>query len=171
MIKRSDRASDNIFSFQNIYVALMRAAERLLGLVHAIRGGAAFAGQASHPILHPYALSLSGIASKTPQLHSLASFSSVCQPREPQVGNAGSAPPTCMHQRHARFMQQHNVMHCYATAAQGGFVPSLKQRLRELMLLVHPDRWTAHPAAQLENERSFKLLNEYLEAAKSVSSA
>ena len=49
-----------------------------------------------------------------------------------------------------------------------GKLPTLQQQIRQLMKLVHPDRWAAsrHAEARSENERSFKLLQEYLEAAK-----
>ncbi|KAL6750148.1 hypothetical protein V8C86DRAFT_889233 [Haematococcus lacustris] len=43
---------------------------------------------------------------------------------------------------------------------------SIKSGLRELYRLVHPDLWTAYPVAKAENERSFKLLQEYLSLAR-----
>ena len=49
-----------------------------------------------------------------------------------------------------------------------GELPTLQQQIRQLMKLVHPDLWASseHPEARSENERSFKLLQEYLAVAK-----
>lgn len=46
--------------------------------------------------------------------------------------------------------------------------PTLQTQLRQLMKKVHPDRWASsdHPEARSENERSFKLLQGYMDAAK-----
>ena len=146
----------------------MKAGECLLGLAHAIRGGITFASQAQHPILQQHAKWGSNRTSVVPQLQSLASLATMCQSDEQQHWRMGSAcclqQPSCMPQS----TQLHPVR-CYQSGAQAAAVPTLKQRLRELMMLVHPDRWSAHPKARQENERSFKLLNEYLEAAKAVS--
>ncbi len=56
-----------------------------------------------------------------------------------------------------------------STAADSsGELPTLQQQIRQLMKLVHPDLWASseHPEARFENERSFKLLQEYLAVAK-----
>lgn len=51
----------------------------------------------------------------------------------------------------------------YATESTSG-VPALKSQLRELYKRIHPDRFHAFPPARDTNERSFKLLQEYLAA-------
>lgn len=42
--------------------------------------------------------------------------------------------------------------------------PALKVQLRELYKRIHPDRFHGFPPARDTNERSFKLLQEYLAA-------
>ena len=42
--------------------------------------------------------------------------------------------------------------------------PSLKSQLRELYKLIHPDRFHGFPPARDANEKSFKMLQEYLAA-------
>jgi Domain of unknown function (DUF4460) len=154
-------------SISESFEQTMKAGECLLGLAHAIRGGITFASQAQHPILQQHAISCSNRTSVVPQLQSLASLATMCRPREQwQCIMASSCclqQPSCM----PRCAQQQTVRY-HQTGAQTAAVPTLKQRLRELMMLVHPDRWSAHDTARQENERSFKLLNEYLEAAKAV---
>lgn len=49
-------------------------------------------------------------------------------------------------------------------------MPSLRAELRRLFKLVHPDLFYSHPDAQEVNQRSFQLLQEYLNAAKGNSS-
>lgn len=44
--------------------------------------------------------------------------------------------------------------------------PALKVQLRELYKRIHPDRFHAFPPARDTNERSFKLLQEYLAAGQ-----
>ncbi|WIA28829.1 hypothetical protein OEZ86_011358 [Tetradesmus obliquus] len=46
---------------------------------------------------------------------------------------------------------------------------NLKSALRQLYKRVHPDLFTDYPAEQAENERSFKLLQDYLHQARSPS--
>eukprot|EP00877_Chromochloris_zofingiensis_P009526 jgi/Chrzof1/4827/Cz15g00240.t1 len=46
--------------------------------------------------------------------------------------------------------------------------PTLKSALRSLYKKVHPDLFTDFPAEKAENERSFKLLQEYLSAARAT---
>ena len=146
----------------------MKAGECLLSLASAIRGGITFASQAQHPILQQHAKLCSNHTSSVPQLQSLASLATLCRPRDEQPSTMYVAhslqQPSCMPQR-----TQQQTIRCHQSGSQTAAAPSLKQRLRELMMLVHPDRWSAHPKARQENERSFKLLNEYLEAAKAVS--
>lgn len=146
----------------------MKAGESLLGLASAIRGGITCASQAQHPILQQHAKLCSDRTSFVPQLQSLASLATLCRSRNEQSSKISVAPslqqPSCMPHR-----TQQQSIRCYQSGAQTAAAPRLKQRLRELMMLVHPDRWSAHPKARQENERSFKLLNEYLEAAKAVS--
>ena len=146
----------------------MKAGECLLSLAFAIRGGITFASQAQHPILQQHAKLCSNHTSSVPQLQSLASLATLCRPRDEQPSTMFVAhslqQPSCMPQR-----TQQQTIRCHQSGSQTAAAPSLKQRLRELMMLVHPDRWSAHPKARQENERSFKLLNEYLEAAKAVS--
>lgn len=49
-------------------------------------------------------------------------------------------------------------------------IPFLRAELRRLFKLVHPDLFYSHPDAQEVNQRSFQLLQEYLNAAKGNSS-
>ena len=56
----------------------------------------------------------------------------------------------------------------FAAGTQDQAPATLQRRMRELLMLVHPDRWAHDAVAQQENERSFKLLQEYLEAVKAV---
>ena len=44
--------------------------------------------------------------------------------------------------------------------------PSLKSQLRELYKRIHPDRFHGFPPARDANEKSFKMLQEYLTAGK-----
>lgn len=71
----------------------------------------------------------------------------------------------------------HMCMHGYARVfsssrtagdASDNGSPTLQKQLRQLMKKVHPDRWASsdHPEARTENERSFKLLQEYMDAGK-----
>lgn len=57
-----------------------------------------------------------------------------------------------------------------ADSSSSGNRPKLQQQIRQLMKLVHPDQWASsdHPEARKENERSFKLLQDYLSAAKVI---
>ncbi|DBA76668.1 hypothetical protein WJX79_007357 [Trebouxia sp. C0005] len=50
----------------------------------------------------------------------------------------------------------------FATASK----PSLKSQLRELYKRIHPDKFHGFPPARDANEKSFKMLQEYLTAAK-----
>jgi hypothetical protein len=62
------------------------------------------------------------------------------------------------------------VTDCHTDTASSSSAHDLQKQLRMLMKKVHPDRWanSEHPEARSENERSFKLLNEYLDAAKVI---
>lgn len=142
----------------------MRAAEGLWASLQGLRGGQQLS---FHPILQQV-VSASGTASTSfCQLQCLRFFSPVCQ--LPHLSGGG------VHEsQHASAAlgagrkQRHASCRGFTSTNGGDDSPTLKQRIRELMLMVHPDRWAAHPTAQHENERSFKLLNEYLEAAKGV---
>lgn len=149
----------------HLRVTFMRAAGSFAGLAHALRGFQATAGQASHPILQQFAAYSDPSTVRSCQLQSLASFRPICQSEGLGADRSVGAAAPCIWQ-HA---WQRHACRRHASDAQTRSPPTLKQRLRELMMLVHPDRWTAHPTAQRENERSFKLLNEYLDAAKAVS--
>eukprot|EP00878_Enallax_costatus_P022545 GHUV01023920.1.p1 GENE.GHUV01023920.1~~GHUV01023920.1.p1 ORF type:complete len:478 (+),score=168.44 GHUV01023920.1:402-1835(+) len=64
--------------------------------------------------------------------------------------------------------QQLHQQQQYAATADGSkqSIP-LKTALRQLYKRVHPDLFTDYPAEQAENERSFKLLQDYLHQARS----
>lgn len=61
-----------------------------------------------------------------------------------------------------RLLNTGKLVHCFATASK----PSLKTQLRELYKRIHPDRFHGFPPARDANEKSFKMLQEYLAAAR-----
>jgi len=56
---------------------------------------------------------------------------------------------------------EYNMPSCGAASK-----PSLKSQLRELYKRIHPDRFHGFPPARDANEKSFKMLQEYLTAGK-----
>eukprot|EP00879_Flechtneria_rotunda_P018445 GHRR01019348.1.p1 GENE.GHRR01019348.1~~GHRR01019348.1.p1 ORF type:complete len:302 (+),score=65.39 GHRR01019348.1:201-1106(+) len=56
----------------------------------------------------------------------------------------------------------------FATAANTQQGLPLKAALRQLYKRVHPDLFTGYPVEQAENERSFKLLQDYLHQARTT---
>ncbi|KAK9862834.1 hypothetical protein WJX84_006695, partial [Apatococcus fuscideae] len=70
------------------------------------------------------------------------------------------------HKAHRPATIKSPVLRAYSSFTEGGRQVNLKTQLRELYKLIHPDLFHAHPPAQKENERSFKLLQEYLDAGK-----
>jgi len=63
-------------------------------------------------------------------------------------------------------LQQRRTLSGGADAPPGAAAPTLKAALKALFLRVHPDLFTEWPAEQAENQRSFQLLQEYLDQAK-----
>lgn len=142
----------------------MRAPEGLWALAQGFRCGPQSLIPSVLQLSFPYSASF---PSSSCQLQSLSSFKPISRP--PHL------PRSAVHDTFrtavavgAAQKPQHAACRGFANSTSRDGPPTLKQRIRELMLMVHPDRWTAHPEAQRENERSFKLLNEYLDAAKAV---
>ncbi|KAL3142705.1 hypothetical protein ABBQ38_003006 [Trebouxia sp. C0009 RCD-2024] len=54
----------------------------------------------------------------------------------------------------------------YASSFSTGNAPSLKTQIRELYKRIHPDKFHGFPPARDANEKSFKMLQEYLAVAK-----
>ncbi|KAK9789568.1 hypothetical protein WJX73_000519 [Symbiochloris irregularis] len=54
----------------------------------------------------------------------------------------------------------------HSSSSSSGESPSLKQKLRQLYKLIHPDLFNDHPPAREANGRSLQLLQEYLEQAR-----
>ena len=81
-----------------------------------------------------------------------------CQGGSGSGGGSGFAPWR---------QQQHRNEVRFRTGSSAAAAPSsLKAALRALFLRVHPDLFAAWPAERAENQRSFQLLQEYLQVAR-----